>query len=605
MIKSLLKIGSAALIAMWLYSARAIADNKVNLSLDNGLYPDGAYKLEMPLAIVDEINNGTDPVADAMNADYLRDHAANKLYYIDASGTPTLSLVDGRVRIPKPPEEAAEIPCDNRHREVLARLYSEQGFSEREINPIKFIQTLNPDTIFKDAVMQAALSDFAASEGPFDSAMADCISSNLALSGQNYVQILAALDSLQTPNEKYLALYTLANMKDSSFAYLTGPEEKPTVNQRLDLEHITAELLFQNIKYSLAAREAFPYSTKVSDSDFLRFVSQYRLTNEPLQRWRRHLYQALSPAMHEFNDIGDAVTFVNQLAGMLLRYPGYQSPEFEFAMDWTDQGIFTMLLTHEERCEGESNLASALCYSIGIPLAHIFIPGWPDQDNNHAWNGFLASDGILYSIMGCEPDPARDPQQYMHRVFGKVYMVVPEGIQDVTSRFTPVADITAQMDLVAEGLPAYLNVVNSGGLRALAKESINEKGQVLFRNVGCRRDLLYTITYKPNTTEPMWHDLDFMILHRDGTAEWLPPNTDSQYRTIAVASEAIRAAGDNSQVFSLYDITAHHPSKVSSFHGFHNASFRLQEGHVYMIGHGKEFVGRPFYAEPSGGITVF
>jgi len=257
-----------------------------------------------------------------------------------------------------------------------------------------------------------------------------------------------------------------------------------------DLEFISAQTFYENVFYAIKARNELPWGRDASDSDFLQQVLPPRGTGEPLQRWRRHFWDALTPEIEGLtrDEVTKAIELANNTYADYFQYEGDTT--------WEDFGMLTSLAVHEGRCEDMSNVLNSILRTLAIPACQAYTPWWGHCDGNHAWTW----------IRGIGEIPG-DGQNGV-----KVYIKTWDGREDVTSEYTAVTTIELDTDSTAEE-PAEMLVWNHDEWREVAKAPV-EDGKVTFENVGCALSFALCIRV-PDETERI------ADVRTDGSYRWL------------------------------------------------------------------------------------
>jgi hypothetical protein len=253
-----------------------------------------------------------------------------------------------------------------------------------------------------------------------------------------------------------------------------------------DLAAVDARCFFENVLYAVKARHEFAWGAEVPDRDFLNHVLSPRGTGEPLQRWRRHYYEAIAPELKD-KTRDEAITIATNAAYDFFQYEGDTT--------WEDFGMLTALAVHEGRCEDCSNVECCMLRAVCIPGAQAFTPWWGHGDGNHAWTwipsfGKGASDGA-----GAV----------------KVYTKTWDGLDDVTDQNTPVTRIECDAPAnAAEKL--QLLVWNHDDWRIVAR-AMPANGKAVFEKVGNRKHFALMVRTPGGTdrmvvlgpkSEPRW-----------------------------------------------------------------------------------------------------
>jgi len=350
---------------------------------------------------------------------------------------------------------------DDARARILKRLYSDAAYQGEVAPPLAKWQEkreVAPTTLFLSACTQMEKAGLT-----LDQATIERAAKNLSAEKTQRNEIARALAALaECENAGALCqagIWLLSRLDAMHFHREDRKSGTP------DLEAMDARTFFENVFYAVKARNEFPWGKQVSEADFFQHVLSPRGTGEPLQRWRRHFYEALAP---ELKDVKDAKAAIN--LAVTVCYDFFQ---YEGDTTWEDFGMLSALAVHEGRCEDCSNVENCLLRSIGLPACQAFTPMWGHCDGNHAWTEIPG----LREVSG-------DGQSGV-----KIYIKNWDGLVDVTEQYTPITRI----ELATPGKgKASLNVFNDGEWRVVARAEIKE-GKAAFEKVGCRRNFALVV----------------------------------------------------------------------------------------------------------------
>ncbi|HCX72714.1 MAG TPA: hypothetical protein DHM37_03265 [Candidatus Cloacimonas sp.] len=199
--------------------------------------------------------------------------------------------------------------------------------------------------------------------------------------------LLFAQNALQTRLEKYAGensdklLELLSQTNENSDLYFLLENASPN-----DLAVLTTEFLQENVELALQARQ-FPYTSQYNDKIFQHFVLPYRISQEPLQNWRKKFYQELKPLVEAETDIEKAAILVNLWVTEQMSFKQTHG---------RDQAPLTTIKRGYGRCEEQMIIYIAAARAVGIPARPTSAPYWSFMDNNHAWVEFWTPEGWKY-----------------------------------------------------------------------------------------------------------------------------------------------------------------------------------------------------------------
>ncbi|GAB4161255.1 MAG: hypothetical protein Kow00107_09080 [Planctomycetota bacterium] len=348
---------------------------------------------------------------------------------------------------------------------VLQRLYSDDSFTSPP-DPILVkwqAKEVDPKTVLFDGIAKAH-------DNPslrLDGETIRRALKNLMAEKTRSVELSRALGALAESENSdvncWAAVWLISRMDVMMFARKQRELSVP------DLEAIDAQTFYENVFYAVKARMEFPWAKEVPEKDFLHQVLSPRSTNEPLQRWRRHFYDALSPEV-----AGLTIEDMDKVRAVAANaYGDYY--QYEGDTTWEDFGMLTSLAVHEGRCEDCSNVLNSMYRALGIPACQAFTPMWGHCDGNHAWTWIRGGGDV--------PGDGRNAV--------KVYVKTWDGLEDVTSEYTPVTTVEIPTEATTSE-KAQLMVWNSGDWHVVARSSIAD-GKAVFANVGCRLDFVLCV----------------------------------------------------------------------------------------------------------------
>lgn len=395
---------------------------------------------------------------------------------------------------------------------VLKRLYSDASFTAPPAAELK--AWLDRDSVDADEVFVAALATMLDKpQLTLDGETAQRAYKNFKAPGTNTDALARALGALsESPYASencWAAIWLISRMDKMYFM------RKKRQYSVCDLKTMDARTFYENVFYAVKARNEFPWGKGISDVDFLQFVLSPRGTGEPLQRWRRHFFEALAPEVAGLgvDEIDLAIAVANNAYGDYFQYEGDTT--------WEDFGLLTSLAVHEGRCEDMSNVQTALLHTLCIPACQAYTPWWGHCDGNHAWTW----------IRGIGEFPGDGKNGV------KVYVKTWDGNEDVTSEYTPVTTITVATDSDSAER-AELLVWNHDEWRVVARTDI-ENGIVTFNDVGCRLNFALLVRIPGD-------DDRLADVRPDGSVRWLCLGIEAprDNKSLAVAYEKSSPLGE-------------------------------------------------------------
>jgi hypothetical protein len=408
--------------------------------------------LGLPATILEHIRKNE------WEAGQIENFAANKLHLIvttPAGKTRSIIFRDGKRRNDRELSPARE--------RIMRRLYSDAAFSAPEAEELKKARfaVIEPGKALEAAI--ARLDD----KHALDADTLERARKNLAAAANEGIEIAIALDALgrtgQALENCWAGVWLLSRLDVMNF---DREEGEGTI---ADLQSMRARIFYENVFYATRARHEYPWGAKCGDHDFLQQVLSPRGTGEPLQRWRRHFFEALEPELRELKDADTAIE--------MARGATYDFFQYEGETTWEDFGMLTALAVHEGRCEDCSNVENCMLRAAGFPAAQAFTPWWGHQDGNHAWT-------VIPSIDGSRNGNGEGAI--------KVYVKTWDKLEDVTAVNAAVLELAVELDEGVKGEKAALHVWNHDEWRVVARSVIGGR-EVTFKDVGKGRNVVLLV----------------------------------------------------------------------------------------------------------------
>lgn len=277
-----------------------------------------------------------------------------------------------------------------------------------------------------------------------------------------------------------------------------------------DVNNISADYLIENIDLAFEAWKK-PWAKQLTFDQFCEYILPYRSSNEPIESWRRQLYeryQWVEDSIVDSTNPTEACALINSELNSWFTFDPrfYRHP--------TDLGLNEMFEFKKGRCEDMTNLAIYAMRAQGVPVMSDYTPAWPNTGNNHAWNATLTNDNKVVIFMGGESNPYdykldNKKAKVYRKTFGRQknslsmtapdYEKLPGWLRsshyiDVTKDYIPVIDvkIKLQKEKTDSVNYAYLYVFNSGDWKAIHWGKI-EGDSVTFTDMG--KDIAYLPSY--------------------------------------------------------------------------------------------------------------
>ena len=243
-----------------------------------------------------------------------------------------------------------------------------------------------------------------------------------------------------------------------------------------DLAALDPILLEENVILACDTYRQAPWHDSLPRATWLHFVVPHRVSQEPLQPWRRVLQEQLADVVAPYDSMEEAALAVNRWCREQATY---------ISTSGRDMGPLTTLARGLGRCEEEMILTICALRAVGIPARTCSTPYWTFTDDNHAWvevwadgnwyyaescddrrclndawfSGAAGRAGLVRSVGYGEFDPRPEP---LYRAEGGVTIVNSTSVY--TDPFRLRAGVAGHPET-----PVFVNVLNYGTLRAIAR----------------------------------------------------------------------------------------------------------------------------------------
>ena len=301
----------------------------------------------------------------------------------------------------------------------------------------------------------------------------------------------------------------LIKLRDSMVSEI-GRNGKAKSKSNLDLHHLSADYLINNIDQAYNAWQKAPWKSSVSFDTFCNYILPYKSFNEYPEDWRRELYNRYH---HLLNDPEIPQTMKDICSNLVKDEATWFKYSEVFFNYPTALSISSLLKSHKGACREMSNLATYSSRALGIPVAIDYTPQWGNHYDGHIWNALILNDSTFLPFLGAESRPGEYSAITNNETkLAKAYRInlniiessfaarartlqvtdVPASLQnprikDVTSYYTETANII--LDIKAKnGTPVYLCIFLNGDWRAV-EGSFVEENKVEFKHMG--RNILY------------------------------------------------------------------------------------------------------------------
>lgn len=168
-------------------------------------------------------------------------------------------------------------------------------------------------------------------------------------------------------------------------------------------DSLGADLLMDNLRLALAARERFPWAASVPEELFLNDVLPYAVLDETRESWRPLLTELVTPLVADCKTLEDAAQTINQrlFNVIAVHYNKGRKRPNACPSESIEQGRAT--------CTGLTILFVDACRAAGIPARAAGVFEWNGRPGNHTWAEFW--DGERWRFTGADEFDAKGPDR--------------------------------------------------------------------------------------------------------------------------------------------------------------------------------------------------
>jgi len=293
-----------------------------------------------------------------------------------------------------------------------------------------------------------------------------------------------------------------------------------------DHKSISSDYLIENIDLAFAAWEGAAWKDEVSFSDFCEYILPYRILSEPIDNWRKKLYEKLKN--HEL--LISSNLELNWQFHMKETYPFLNRDRKFLEKISFDMNYKHMDASASGACTQRCAYAIFHLRAIGVPATFDLIPSWGNRPTDHFMVGlatrkqqvFPLFSNLNYSLPE-NPIIANSMKPYFElyrdggipyelyvqyiktipKVYRKTWSVQPEmfeilkgkdvkeidpffrclTIKDVTSEFVACHDVSLDLGNQS-GKLVYLSVFDINGWKPVVVANVSPGGKVCFPKMG-------------------------------------------------------------------------------------------------------------------------
>ena len=308
------------------------------------------------------------------------------------------------------------------------------------------------------------------------------VGSDLLRSGSEVSRFGKYQQEFETKKQAFLAHYSQDSEMHQAAEFLV--DNLPLT----DAIAMSVTDLQEHIDYAFLARRTMSWGKDVPWDIFLHYVLPHRISQEPVQAWRKKFFEELVPLAAEGKSMREAALELNNWC--------YLKATYIRSRPW-DQGPLSTIRRGGGRCEEKGILLIAAARAIGIPARYVTTPRWQFTNDNHAWvevwidGGWhymgAANPGYDLDISGASNNIKR-AVLIQATVFGRfkeagesVYRLGDNfSIFNVTESYVDVGQLEVNV-IGNDGEPAaeldvYVSLYNYGTFRPIARLVTDDQG---------------------------------------------------------------------------------------------------------------------------------
>jgi hypothetical protein len=313
------------------------------------------------------------------------------------------------------------------------------------------------------------------------------------------------------------------------------------VFQYSDADTLTTNYIIDNIEQAFKVRE-LPWAKNLKAADFYEYILPYRVSTEPVQKWRETYYEKNRWVFSHMENNGfnfEACRTINDSISTSF-YSTHNIGRRQEPIPII--GPLNLIHRMQGDCADRVNYTVYCMRSIGIPTLVDFVPYWGTSSGRHFWNVTLDENGKANYFMGGGDNPG---EFTIYSELPKVYRItykkqsnsigakigselIPDellkmpNLMDVTEKYVKTTNLKLNPGINYSGQAAFLCVLNNLKWRPVCGEIVGSDGTVHFKNIGC--GIIYLpMVLNNNRFCPV--DYPYSIKH-SGEIERKVPNLD-------------------------------------------------------------------------------
>ncbi|MCD6097439.1 transglutaminase domain-containing protein [bacterium] len=228
----------------------------------------------------------------------------------------------------------------------------------------------------------------------------------------------------------------------------------------LDRLEMTHTILAEHVLYSHKTKQTAPYS--IPDSLFRRYILTYRIYEEPVEGWRKPLFERFSPVLKEKKSIQEVARYVNNFIADSIKegkssfFSGMKPP--------------LLVLKSRRGTKTEiSLLATAILKTLGIPARRVYNRYFGEEKNGASWVEIFDGESWIPVYLD-NPSMFGNFTRFERNHPHNITFAVARGgfeIENVTSHYTTTGELSVRILRNGKPVPDFeqfaISVLNNGG----------------------------------------------------------------------------------------------------------------------------------------------
>lgn len=248
---------------------------------------------------------------------------------------------------------------------------------------------------------------------------------------QPYYYLFNAASGLSASGLKEDKINRVVRHKKDSLSTIYGKNIFYQYKVKKDIHTVSATYLLENIDLAYKVWKEKPWCSHVNFNQFCEYLLPHRIYDEPLQAWRKQLYDELSK-------ITDTVKQKSDPKAVCRAINSYIAKDFTFLTEFEGYPfpcIMDMWNYKVGTCSHRYYIVTAAMRSVGLPVKIDMTPQWNDYPGSHSWMVLLDKNGQNIPFNGGEQEIHFSDSNYVPMgsgnattVYRKTYAPQPDAL---------------------------------------------------------------------------------------------------------------------------------------------------------------------------------